>query len=80
MLNLCYSRKNNNKIIIIILPVKNKKHTRSYMLNDKQLQSIFITSLKKTGGCQMTGKKIRFENISMAGAGRCYLKLATRYL
>ena len=60
-------------VIIIIFPVKNKKNTRSYMLNDNQCHIchiIFITSLisKKKIKWLPNERKIMFESISMAGA------------
>ena len=73
VINSCYCRTKN--IIIIIFPVKNKKHARSYMLNDNQFTVHFNNKLnffKKTKWLP-NERKIMFESISMAGAC-CFFK------
>ena len=46
-------------LFIIISPVKNKKHTKSYMLNDNRFTVYFISSTvsKKTSGCRQMKEK-----------------------
>ena len=64
-------------LFIIISPVKNKKHTKPYMLNDNKV-TVYIyikhNFLKKTSGCQMKDKKSCLKALAWLELAEGYLK------